>query len=183
MEERNIVKELGLTQEEAALIVILAVLNVIKNAIKNTFKKHPIIFITVLLSYLLGIGSVVYYYHSESIKNQDLNEYQQKIENKIVELESLEKQLSKTKSELEQLKLEDVKLNAIVNVDRQIADALFIVQEERSSKKLWIERFYSFLVGILSSASFAGIYYLFTKVRKEISNRRVKGKMDKVETH
>ena len=126
---------------------------------------------------------MVYYYHSESVKNLELTEYKQKIENKIVELESIEKQLSLTKSELEQLKSEDEKLKAIVNVDRQIADALFIVQEERSSKKVWIERFYSFLVGVLSSASFAGICYFFTKVRKDISNRRAKGKMDEVETH
>lgn len=170
--KEDILKKLGLTEGEAVFITLVAILIAIKNTFRNAFKKHPIIFITVLLSYSIGAGGVFYYYSSESNKNQQLIEYKQKINDKILELKSLEKQVVANQNDLEQLKLENQRLQTITNVNSQIVDDLFKVQEERNTKNVWNERFFSYLTGVLSSASFAGLCYLFLFVKRQIKYSR-----------
>lgn len=171
--KEDILEKLGLTEGEAALITIVVIFIAIKNTLRDSFKKHPIIFITVLLSYSIGVGGVLYYYFSEISKNQQLIEYNQKINDKVLELKSLEKQVIKNQNDLEHLKLENQRLQDITIVNKQIVDDIFKVQEERNSKNVWYERLFSYLAGVLSSASFAGLCYLFAFVRRIMNAKKL----------
>lgn len=91
-----------------------------------------------------------------------LNDVEKSLKTLIQFVESQKKRLSEAESTINKLKAEKTKIEPLVKADRKSLDAIFALQEERSSRSLWTERFMGALLGVISSLLASVIYRLIS---------------------
>ena len=108
-----------------------------------------------------------------AIKDNSITERIQNLNNISIELERLKVFISNQKEMLENqnnilndLRLENKKLETVVDLKKEHVEALFKIHEERSEKRVWIERFYGILIGLFSSFFIALVFRLKDKYSK-----------------
>jgi hypothetical protein len=102
-------------------------------------------------------------YHEQLEK---LGETKRSLENLIRFLEQQKKDLSETQRGLTYLESERARLQPLVEADRKTIDALFTAQEQRNVARQRSERWFGFLMGVVSSLIASAVWFGTTKLLK-----------------
>ncbi len=73
---------------------------------------------------------------------------------------SQKSKLQESQSTIEKLKQEHQTIKPLVDADKKVIDALFSVQENRYKNRVWLDRLYGFVFGVLASLLASAIWFL-----------------------
>lgn len=102
---------------------------------------------------------------------ESLNKVEASLKELVYFVELQKNRLTETNNILHQLKEEELKLKPVIEANRKVIDAIFTLQAEQSTKSIWKERGFGFVLGILSSM-IASV--LLGMLRRTIANKKNK---------
>lgn len=134
--------------------------------------RRKILYVQVVI--MIAVQVVVYWYVQELGKPKDLKpgvqvqiESLDEIEASLTSLkgfiESQRTKLQESEVRINELTQQRAKLQPLVEADKRIVEALFLVQEERNKKAVWLDRLIGALFGIFSSLVATVLYKTVTR--------------------
>jgi len=99
----------------------------------------------------------------ESSYFQELNQTEKSLKNILTYVKGQKLKLQETEQLLRSLKSEQKELEPIVKTDRETVDKILAIQKKIDRKLIWIDRFFAYISGVITSVIGGLIIYKFTK--------------------